>query len=76
MDNNINISIDNHINTNIIEFYIICYNNSFCVEYQIKTISFFCKDPYKIIIIDSNCGKFKENSIEKKNYVINIILNI
>lgn len=66
MDNNINISIDNHINTNIIEFYIICYNNSFCVEYQIKTISFFCKDPYKIIIIDSNCGKFKENSIEKK----------
>ena len=52
---------------NILEFYIICYNNSFCVEYQIKTISFFCKDPHKIIILDSNCGKFKENSIDKGN---------
>jgi hypothetical protein len=51
----------------MIEFYLLCYNNNFCVEYQIKTIKFFCKDPFKIIIIDSNCGKHNENSIEKEN---------
>jgi len=51
--------------SNILEFYILCYNNSFCVEYHIKTINFFCKDPFKIIIIDSNCGKNEVNSIEK-----------
>jgi hypothetical protein len=66
MNTNVDTNVDTKINTNIIEFYIICYNNSFCVEYQIKTISFFCKDSHKIIIIDSNCGKFKENSIEKQ----------
>jgi len=58
------------MDNNILEFYIICYNNLFCVEYQIKTLTFFCKDPHKIIIIDSNCGKFKEDSI-KKQYLCN-----
>ncbi len=51
---------------NLVEFYIICYNNLFCVEFQIKTINAFFKDPYKIIIIDSNCGEHIENSIKKK----------
>ena len=49
-----------------IEFYINTYNNLFCVEYQIKTINFFCKDPYKILIIDSNCGKHQEVSLKIK----------
>ena len=51
----------------MIEFYLICYNNIFCVEYQIKTIRQFCKDPFNIIIIDSNCGKLPENSKLTKN---------
>jgi len=51
----------------MIEFYLICYNNTFCVEYQIKTIRQFCKDPFNIIIIDSNCGKFPEKSKLTKN---------
>lgn len=51
---------------NKIEFYLLCYNNTFCVEYQIKTLRAFCKDPFEIIIIDTNCGEFKENSLEKK----------
>ena len=46
-----------------INFYIICYNNHFCVEYQLKTINFFCKDPYEIIIIDSNCGEHPQDSL-------------
>lgn len=50
----------------VIEFYLICYNNNFCVEYQINTINHFCKDPYNIIIIDSNCGAHKDNSQEKE----------
>jgi len=50
----------------VLEFYLICYNNNFCVEYQINTITHFCKDPYNIIIIDSNCGLYEENSKEKK----------
>lgn len=50
----------------VLEFYLICYNNNFCVEYQINTISHFCKDPFKIIIIDSNCGGFPTNSKEKE----------
>ena len=50
----------------VIEFYLICYNNNFCVEYQINTITHFCKDPHKIIIIDSNCGSHLENAEEKK----------
>jgi hypothetical protein len=49
-----------------IEFYINTYNNFFCVEYQIKTINFFCKDPYKILIIDSNCGEHQEVSLKIK----------
>jgi hypothetical protein len=50
----------------VLEFYIICYNNNFCVEYQINTINFFCKDPFKIIILDSNCGAYPKNSEDKK----------
>jgi hypothetical protein len=50
----------------MIEFYLLCYNNNFCVEYQIKTIQQFCKDPFNIIIIDSNCGKLPENSQNTK----------
>lgn len=50
----------------VLEFYLICYNNNFCVEYQINTINHFCKDPYKIIILDSNCGAFPENSKDKQ----------
>lgn len=50
----------------VLEFYLICYNNNFCVEYQINTINHFCKDPYNIIIIDSNCGTNLANSHEKE----------
>jgi hypothetical protein len=53
-------------NNEAIEIYIIAYNNLFCVEYQIKTYKAFCKDDYKLIIIDSNCGEHPENSIAKK----------
>lgn len=48
------------------EVYIIAYNNLFCVEYQIKTFDAFCEDEYKLIVIDSNCGKHKQNSELKK----------
>jgi len=53
----------------ILEFYLICYNNNFCVEYQINTIRHFCKDKHNIIIIiiDSNCGMYNENSKEKED---------
>ena len=34
----------------MIEFYILTHNNLFCVEYQVKTIRQFCKDPFHIII--------------------------
>jgi hypothetical protein len=50
-----------------IEFYLVCYNNSFCVEYQIKTINKFCMDPFRIVILDSNCGEHPEESSRKKN---------
>ena len=53
-------------NPGVLEFYLICYNNNFCVEYQINTINYFCKDQFKIIILDSNCGAYPENSIEKQ----------
>jgi len=49
---------------NFIEFYILTYNNTFCAEYQIKTIRAFCKDDFKITIIDSNCGEFENQSKE------------
>jgi hypothetical protein len=49
-----------------IEFYILIHNNTFCAEYQIKTIRHFCKDPYKITLIDSNCGAFESKSTELK----------
>jgi hypothetical protein len=54
------------MNSDQIEIYIIAYNNLFCVEYQIKTFNAFCKDNFKIIIIDSNCGEHIENSFKKK----------
>lgn len=50
----------------MIEVYVIAYNNLFCVEYQIKTFKAFCKDDYKLIIVDSNCGEHIDNSIKKK----------
>lgn len=50
-----------------IEFYILCYNNIFCAKYQIKTIRKFCQDPFKIIMLDSNCGEHIEKSIELYN---------
>jgi len=53
-------------NPGVLEFYLICYNNNFCVEYQINTIRHFCKDPHNIIIIDSNCGAYEENTKEKQ----------
>jgi hypothetical protein len=49
-----------------IEIYLIAYNNLFCVEYQIKTYKAFCKDAYKLIVIDSNCGEHIENTYLKK----------
>ncbi len=49
----------------MLEIYVIAYNNLFCVEYQIKTFKAFCKDNYKIIIVDSNCGDHTENSERK-----------
>lgn len=56
---------------NFIEFYILCYNNTFCAEYQIKTIRKFCKDNFKITLIDSNCGKFEDQSKELYDLCIN-----
>lgn len=50
----------------MIEVYVIAYNNLFCVEYQIKTFKAFCKDEYKLIIVDSNCGEHTKNSEDKK----------
>ena len=44
------------------EFYILTHNNLFCAEYQIKTIQRFCKDPFIIHIIDSNCGEYPDVS--------------
>jgi hypothetical protein len=49
-----------------IEFYILCYNSLFCCEYQIKCINQFCKDEFKIIIIDSNQGCNLLNSKQKE----------
>jgi hypothetical protein len=49
---------------NCIEFYLLIHNNTFCAKYQIKTIRAFCKDPFKIIMLDSNCGEFKDKSNE------------
>jgi len=46
----------------MIEFYLLIHANLFCAEYQIKTIRKFCKDPFKIIILDSNCGEYPELS--------------
>lgn len=54
-------------NNNTLHFYILCYNNTFCAEYQIKTIRKFCKDDFNIILIDSNCGKFEDKSKELYN---------
>jgi len=49
---------------NVLEFYILIWKNIFCAEYQIKTIRHFCKDPFKIILLDSNCGQFFNESKE------------
>jgi hypothetical protein len=46
-----------------IEFYLLIHANLFCAEYQIKTLRKFCKDPYKIIILDSNCGEHTDLSV-------------
>ena len=45
-----------------IEFYILSYNNTFCAKYQIKTLRKFCLDPFKITILDSNCGEHPQQS--------------
>uniref|UniRef100_A0A6C0EG43 Nucleotide-diphospho-sugar transferase domain-containing protein n=1 Tax=viral metagenome TaxID=1070528 RepID=A0A6C0EG43_9ZZZZ len=52
---------------NVIEFYLLIYKNIFCAKYQIKTIRQFCKDPFRIIMLDSNCGEFIDKSEELKN---------
>jgi len=49
----------------MIEMYVISYNNLFCVEYQIKAFKSFCRDEYKLVIIDSNCGEHTDNSERK-----------
>lgn len=46
----------------IIDFYILIHANMFCAEYQIKTIRRFCKDPFNIILLDSNCGEYPDLS--------------
>lgn len=53
-------------NNNLIEVYVIAYNNLFCVEYQIKAFRAFCLDDHKLIIVDSNCGEHQENTSKKK----------
>lgn len=50
----------------ILEIYSLAYNNLFCVEYQIKTWTKFCKDNFELIIVDSNCGEHKENTEKKR----------
>jgi hypothetical protein len=49
----------------MVEIYVISYNNLFCVEYQIKAFRSFCRDEYKLVIIDSNCGEHTDNSERK-----------
>ena len=49
-----------------IEFYILSHANTFCAEYQIRTIRKFCKDPFTIIMLDSNCGEHVKESMELK----------
>ena len=49
-----------------LEIYVLAYNNSFCVDYQIKAFSAFCKDKHKLVIIDSNCGDHSTNTAEKR----------
>lgn len=46
----------------MINFYLLIHANLFCAEYQIKTIRKFCIDPFKIYILDSNCGEYPELS--------------
>jgi len=46
----------------MIEVYLLIHANLFCAEYQIKTIRKFCKDPFKIILLDSNCGEYPDLS--------------
>src|SRR5690348_7138900 len=48
----------------MIDFFILIHNNTFCAEYQIKTIRKFCEDAYNIILIDSNCGEYEDKSKE------------
>jgi len=50
-----------------IDFYILIHANMFCAEYQIKTIRKFCKDPYNIILLDSNCGDYPDLSLKLKD---------
>ena len=50
-----------------LEIYVLAYNNSFCVDYQIKAFSAFCKDKHKLVIIDSNCGDHPSNTAEKRD---------
>ena len=50
----------------MLEVYVIAYNNLFCVEYQIKSFLSFCEDEYKLVVVDSNCGEFLENTRRKR----------
>jgi hypothetical protein len=49
-----------------LEFYLLCFGSVFCVEYQIKTIRQFCRDPHRILVIDSNCGAMPQDTADKR----------
>lgn len=57
---------ENHLYTNVCDnetdIYITVFNNTFFVEYQIKTLRKFFKSPFNLIIVDNNGSLHPENS--------------
>lgn len=51
----------------VVDIYVITFNNPFCVEYQIRTLRRFFKAPFNIVVIDNNNGRFPETSAEVLN---------
>lgn len=54
----------------MITIYSINYRNRFCLEYQYKTLRAFCKDQYKLVVIDSNGNSDPEDSEFKKQFCV------
>lgn len=48
------------------DIYIFSFNSAMFVEYQIKTLRQFYKDPFNLIIVDNNCWLHHDNSNDVK----------